>query len=218
MNPLLSFAAGAFLAAALLDILPEALESSADPFPILVFVTIGFVLYFALERFLMVYVYKHSQGESHSDHTESLPILLILGDALHNFFDGVIIALAYIAAPSLGLVTALAVAAHEIPQEIGDFSVLLHLGWKKKTVLTVNVLQSLLTLPGALLGFYAGHIFTPYLPYILATTVGVFIYISASDILPEIHHHAGHKHFFQVVTPFITSIILVAWLIYMTHP
>ncbi|HJZ05655.1 hypothetical protein A2634_05280 [Candidatus Amesbacteria bacterium RIFCSPHIGHO2_01_FULL_48_32] len=217
-TPLLSFAAGAFLGAALLDILPEALEIATDPQLVLIWMLGGFILYFVLERLLMTYVYKHPNAQnSHSDHTETLPILLILGDTLHNFLDGIVIALAYVVNPAVGLVTTLAVAAHEIPQEIGDFSVLLHQGWAKKVIIAVNVLQSLTTLPGAVLGFYVGHLFTPYLPYILAFTAGIFIYISASDIIPEIHHKAGHKSFYRVVIPLVLAVVIVGYLTRLAH-
>jgi len=210
VTPLLSFAAGAFLSAALLDLLPEALEVTAKPQPILLSLLLGFVAWFIMERLIMTYFLKHrAVQKAHSDHTESLPVLLILGDSLHNFLDGIVIALAYVANPALGLTTTLAVAAHEIPQEIGDFSVLLYRGWPKKRVVLINILQSLLTVPGAILGFYLGQVLEPQLPFLLAASAGIFIYLAASDIIPEIHHRAGHKQFFPVVLPLLLSLGLV---------
>jgi zinc and cadmium transporter len=218
ITPLLSFGAGAFLGAALLDLLPEVIEEVEDPHPIFIATIFGFVTFFILERLLMVYFYRHKHNnENHSDHTESLPTLLILGDSLHNILDGIVIALAYVTNPALGLVATLAIAAHEIPQEIGDFSILLHRGWSKKKVILINVLQSLLTIPGVILGFYAGHLLEVQLPYLLATAAGIFIYIAASDIIPEIHHHAGHKQFFQVVAPLILGVVVVGFLTNLAH-
>ena len=210
VTPLLSFAAGAFLGAALLDLLPEALEATLKPQPILLALLIGFVAWFIMERLIMTYWLKHrATKEIHSDHTESLPTLLILGDSLHNFLDGIVIALAYAANPALGLTTTLAVAAHEIPQEIGDFSVLLYRGWSKRKVVLINILQSLLTVPGVIFGFYLGQALTPQLPFLLSAAAGIFIYLAASDIIPEIHHRAGHKQFFPVVLPLILSLGLI---------
>jgi zinc and cadmium transporter len=216
MHVLISFAAGAFLGAALLDILPEALEMSVEPHPILLSALVGFVIFFVLERFLMTVDRKDHEHE-HSNHTESLSFLVILGDCLHNFFDGIIIALAYLANPALGLPTALAVAAHEIPQEIADFSILMNLKWKPKKIVLVNILQSLVTIPGVFLGLYAGQLFQPYLPYLLGGTAGVFLYISASDLIPELHHMSGHHHFLKTVVPLIISVIFLYGLITISH-
>ena len=213
ITPLLSFAAGAFLGAALLDLLPEALETALKPQPILLALLIGFVPWFIMVSLIVTYVLKpHASQEAHSDHTESLPALLILGDSLHNFLDGIVIALAYVANPALGLTTTLAVAAHEIPQEIGDFSVLLYRGWPKRRVIFINVLQSLLTVPGVILGFYLGQALALQLPFLLAAAAGIFIYLAASDIIPEIHHRAGHKQFFPVVLPLLLSLAVVGLL------
>lgn len=217
ITPLLSFAAGGFLGAALLDLLPEVLEKNPEPQPFLAALLIGFVLWFTLERLIMTYFLKHRQPEAHSDHTESLPLLLILGDSLHNFLDGIVIALAYVANPALGLTTTLAIAAHEIPQEIGDFSILLYRGWSKKRVILINLFQSFLTIPGVFLGFYLGHLFINQLPFFLAATAGIFIYLAASDIIPEIHHRSGHQKFFSVVLPMILSLILVGYLANLAH-
>ncbi len=103
-----------------------------------------------------------------------MPSLIILGDSLHNFLDGILIALAFIANPALGAATAFAVAAHEIPQEIGDFSILLSQGWNKRKIVMINIFQSLLTVPGIFLGLYAGTALGEYLPYMLGTTAGIF--------------------------------------------
>lgn len=215
--PLIAFGAGAFLGAAFLDILPQALETASEPHDVLRAVLTGFILFFILERLIMKYFRPHHEHGAHADHTESLPFLLIAGDSFHNFLDGIVIALAYVANPVLGLPTALAIAAHEIPQEIGDFSVLIQLGWKKSVVLGVNILQSLLTIPGVLLGFYLGQIVEPYLPSFLGIAAGIFIYIAASDLIPEIHHRAGHKDFWRVVLPTVLGILILSYLTTLAH-
>lgn len=217
ITPFIAFGAGAFLAATFLDILPEALELKSEPQPVFIATLSGFILFFTIERFLMRFVKKYHTANIHSDHTESLAFLLILGDSLHNFLDGIVIALAYSANPLLALPTTLAVAAHELPQEIGDFSVLLKLKWDKGMIAAVNILQSLLTIPGVLLGVYMGRYVTPHLPLLLGGTAGIFLYISASDLIPELHHQSGHKHFFRIVLPMLTSIILIYFLTNLAH-
>lgn len=217
ITTLISFGAGAFLGAVFLDILPEALEQTSKPHPILIATLSGFIIFFILERFLMRYVRHFHPKSKHSDHTESLSVLIILGDSLHNFLDGIVIAIAYTADPILGLPTALAISAHEIPQEIGDFSVLLKLKWDKTKIIAVNIFQSLLTIPGVLLGFYMGKLVQPHLPLFLGATAGIFLYISASDLIPELHHQSGHKHFFRIVIPLISSIFLIFLLTKLAH-
>lgn len=217
---LLGFAAGAFLGAIFLHILPEALEMGVEPHYVMIATLVGFLSFFVLERLLMIVRSRHHGHEHahiHSDHTESLPFLLILGDIVHNFMDGIIIALAYIANPVLGLTTTLAVAAHEIPQEIGDFSILLDQGWSKRRVIIVNILQSLVAIPGVIVGFYLGSSLEGFLPYMLSATAGAFLYIAASDLIPELHHRTGHKHFFRVVIPLVASVLLVGFLIELSH-
>ncbi|SRR3989344_999665 len=217
ITPLIAFGAGAFLAAAFLDILPEALEAS-PPQPVLLATLAGFLAFFTLERFVMTYLKKGTPTHTHSDHTEPLGFLLVLGDSLHNFMDGILIALTYVANPALALSTTLAVAAHELPQEIGDFSVLLHLNWKRSKIIGVNILQSLATIPGALLGLLLGQLITPQLPIFLGFTAGIFLYLSASDLVPELHHHSGHKYFLRIILPMLGSIISVLLLTRLAHP
>ncbi len=216
--PLMTFAAGAFLAASFLDLLPEALELTDEPQSLMYALVAGFLFFFTLERVLMRYFHTHeSTNHQHADHTESLPVLIIVGDSIHNFLDGIVIGLAYLASPSLGLITAIAVAAHEIPQEIGDFSILLNQGWTKSKVIVINILQSLLTVIGALFAYSLGQQLESSLPYFLASAAGIFIYIGASDIIPEIHHLAGHKHLYRVLAILISSVVLIGALIRFAH-
>lgn len=224
MTSLLAFAAGAFLGVAFLDLLPEAIETGADPHSVFVAALVGFVFFFVLERGIMKF-HPHAKHHTdigdehpgHSEHTEPLPALIVIGDIFHNFLDGVVIALAYIANPVIGLVATLGVAAHEIPQEVGDAGVLLSQGWSKKKIIWVNVLQSLATIPGVLVGYYGGMRLEPVLPMLLAGVSGIFFYIAASDLIPEIHHRTGHKHFYRVVIPLVASMIILGYLVSIAH-
>ncbi len=219
MTPLMAFAAGAFMGVSFLDLLPEAVEAMAEPEPAFMALLAGFFTFFALERFLMKYLRKDlSDGHAgHGDHTESLASLIVLGDTLHNLLDGIVIALAYVANPALGLTTAFAVAAHEVPQEIGDFAILLDRGWSKMKIFTVNVVSSLMAVVGVVVGYYAVSSFENKLPFLLAGVAGIFIYIAASEIIPEVHHRAGHKNLYRILFAFLLGLVLIGYLVGVTH-
>ena len=185
---LASFAAGALLATAFIDLLPEAFEAaehSGSDVNIFTWVLLGFLFFFLIERFIYWFHHHHSPEEHQKD--QAVVPLIIFGDSIHNFIDGVAIAASFLVSVPLGIVTTFAVAAHEIPQEIGDFGVLLHKGLKKTKVLLINLLSSLAALVGAILTYNLGEVVEGYLPVFLAITAGFFIYIAASDLIPEIH-------------------------------
>ncbi len=216
LTGLLSFAAGTFLSAVFFEMLPEAIEAVTKPHSVFMFVLAGFVSFFVLERLSMRFLIASSK-HAHADHTESLPLLMIISDSIHNFIDGIVLALTYLTNPALALPTALAIATHEIPQEIGDAVVFLKLGWAKKRIIMLNVYQSLLTVPGVIIGFWFGSIFASTLPYLLAVAAGIFLYIAASDLIPEIHHSTGHKNVAIAVVPFVSAICFMYLLLGLTH-
>ena len=147
---------------------------------------IGFLLFFLIERF--IHWYHHHQHAYSDEGVKPTVPLVIVGDSVHNFIDGVVIAATFLISIPLGIVTTFAVAAHEIPQEIGDFGILLHKGMERKKVLLVNFLSALTALLGALITFWIGERIEPALPILLSLTAGFFIYIAASDLIPDIHH------------------------------
>lgn len=211
MTPLLGFGAGAFLAASFIDIIPEAMSLKDTPQQVMVFVLCGFLGFFILERFLMRSFHMHKGEATHSEHTETLPYLLVLGDSFHNFLDGILIGFASLVNPATGLSTAIAVASHELPQEMADFSIMIRQGWSKKAVLGINIAQSFLTIPGAFIGYSMGSTVGSYVAPFLGITAGMFIYIAATDILPELHHNSSHTHFFRVVVPTLVGVIFVLY-------
>jgi zinc and cadmium transporter len=177
-----SYAAGTLLGAAFLGMLPQALEA----LPItraLETVLIGLICFFVLEK---VVLWHHCHEESCEAHEAAGPLLL-LGDAFHNFIDGVVIAAAFLVSVPLGLGTSLAVIAHEIPQEVGDLAVLLHGGYEKRRAFALNLLSSLTTIPGALLGFFALDAARHIVPYVIALSAASFIYIAVADVVPSLH-------------------------------
>ena len=181
---LISFAAGVLLSTAFFDLLPEA---GADLS--LAGVLAGIIFLFLLEKFL----WYHHHDEEHEGHRRT-PVLITVGDTVHNFIDGVVIAGTFMVAPATGIVTALAVAAHEIPHEMADFGILLSKGWAKKKVILVNLISAGTSLVGATLMYYLGSKIEGMLPMLLSFSGGMFIYLACSDLIPELHHgHAERK-------------------------
>lgn len=181
----LPFGAGALLAAAFLDLLPEALEAEATS-TILLATLSGFLLFFVLER-LLGWFHHHHHDDSHGARNKTHINLVIIGDTLHNALDGIAIGAAFLVSVPTGIVTALAVATHEIPQEIGDFGILLGKGMTTRRVLLVNLLSALATVVTALGVYIVGSDGFLPVPLLLGLTAGMFIYIAASDIIPDIH-------------------------------
>jgi len=185
---LASFAAGVLLGTAFFDLLPEALregeKAGIDIFPWALF---GIILFFLLERFIHWF---HHHDEFHEDEQESKSILplIIFGDTMHNFIDGIVIAATFMVSVPLGIATSLSVFAHEVPQEIGDFGLMLHRGLRPKQIILVNILSAAVAFIGAIITYLLGNILEGYIPMLLAVTAGFFIYIASSDLIPEIHH------------------------------
>jgi zinc and cadmium transporter len=178
-----------------------------EPHPILMSALAGFAIFFALERLLMKHI--HFDTHEHKEHGESLPIMTVIADSSHNLLDGIVIALAYIANPLLGLPTALAIAAHEVPQEISEFAILLDQGWSKTKIILVNLLSASSAFVGMGVAYLALPLIEPILPHLLAGVAGIFIYLSASQIIPEIHHRAGHSQAYRIIGCFLAGILLI---------
>lgn len=211
-----SFAVGALLAAAFLDLLPEALELGEEaglqePQALFGFTLIGLLGFFVLERVIFKFHPHHheSLAEPEAHHHHPAPTLLLIGDTVHNFIDGALIAVTFLADPALGILTTIAVAAHEIPQEIGDFSVMLTHGWSKKKVLWVNVFSSLASVLGAILAFGLREAVVPFLPQSLALTAGIFIYIAGSDLIPDISHESNRDKLSHILVLLLLGIFAV---------
>lgn len=210
LKGLISFAAGVMLAVSFVELIPEAILESQST-NILLFVLAGIIGFFILEKFI-----HHVHCHKPNVHTKPAGILVLIGDSLHNFFDGLAIAASFIVSPAAGIATTIAVAAHEIPQEIADFSVLVHSGFKPIKALLFNFITALTAVGGGLIGFYALSTIDGLTPYFLALTAGMFIYISLSDLIPELHSHK-QGDWFVAVAPFLAGIILIWVVIDITH-
>jgi len=219
---LVSFAIGSLLGAAFLGLLPHALMSPGveDFHDIFLAVLLGLLTFFVLEKLVL---WRHC----HSDHCEAHSLaghdhghgkaasgwMILIGDGLHNFVDGVLIAAAFLTDIHLGIVTALAIAAHEIPQEVGDFVVLLHSGFSRAKALLFNVLSSLTTIVGALLAYWSLADMQGVLPYVLAVAASSFIYIAVADLIPGLHKRAEARATLEQVALIGAGVLLI----YVTH-
>lgn len=201
-----TFAAGALLAAAFMDVLPEAIHNGESELT-LIFALLGFIVFFILEIFLSRF-HKHN---SHSDTevTKSVAPMMIIGDTLHNIIDGLAIATGFLASPEAGIIVTLAVAVHEIPQEIGDFGLLLNAGIKRSKVLIINILSSLATVVSAVILYIIGDSFDINLAPMLGLVAGFFIYIAASDIIPTIHSDKSRSSKIKKTICLIIGVVVV---------
>ncbi|HEY9381210.1 MAG TPA: ZIP family metal transporter [Burkholderiales bacterium] len=230
INPLISFAIGALLGAAFLDILPHALQTS-DPHTVAATVLFGILVFFILEK-LVLWRHCHlEECEAHDppvlgiaparshqhgnhdngDHGRS-GLLILVGDSFHNFVDGVLIAAAFMENTSLGIVTATAVIAHEVPQEIGDFLILLHSGYSKTRAFALNLLSSLAMLLGALLAYFALQLVTGAIDVLLGLAAASMIYVAVADLIPGLHKRPELRATAQQVVLIVLGILTV-WLV-----
>jgi zinc and cadmium transporter len=188
---LVSYAVGALLGAAFLEVLPHAVGGPVPASNVIVTVLAGILGFFVLEKLVLWRHCHHEHCEAHElthrSEARAGGTLLMLGDTIHNFIDGVIIAGAFLADPALGIVTALAIIAHEIPQEAGNFLVLLHSGYSREEALRFNLVSSLGTLVGGLLGYALLAELAAGLPYLLAIAASSMIYVAVADLIPGLH-------------------------------
>jgi len=229
-----SFAIGALLGAALLALLPHAItvNENVDFHDLGLTILIGLLGFFLLEKMVLwrhchsshcevhspIELHKSSEVHSHEPHSHSHShdkdasgTLIIIGDAVHNLVDGVLIAAAFMTDIDLGIVTALAVAAHEIPQEIGDFAILLNSGFKRGRALLFNVLASMATLLGAIIAYYSLQTMQHVLPYILAIAASSFIYIAVADLIPGLHKKTELIETLKQITLIGLGVVTIYW-------
>jgi zinc and cadmium transporter len=194
---LLSYAIGTLLGAAFLGMIPNALQQNTA-LAISGTVLAGIVIFFILEKLI---IWRHCHDSECEVHGAAGPLILI-GDAFHNFVDGFVIAAAFLTSVPLGIVASLAVIAHEIPQEVGDFAILLENGYSRTRALALNLLSSLTTLPGAVIAYFFLGATREAVPFILALSAASFIYIAIADLVPSLHRQTGLK-------PALTQLALV---------
>ena len=220
VNTLISYAIGALLGAVFLEILPHAFEH-ADPHHMAGTVLAGILVFFILEKLVLWRHCHHDHCEAHDAHAPAHDhgrsgLLILVGDTFHNFVDGILIAAAFMESTELGIVTAMAIIAHEIPQEVGDYLILLHSGYSRLKALVFNLLSSLATLIGALLAYFALADLTEWIPTILGLAAASMIYVAVADLIPGLHKRTELKATLQQVLLIclgVGSILLVGELL-----
>lgn len=186
---LVSFAAGTLLGAAFLDLLPEVIEDGfTESLPI--FILVGILSFFILEKFLY---WHHHHAHEEQEEVHTFTYLNMIGDGIHNFLDGAVIAVSFMNSTALGIVTTIAIIAHEIPQEIADFSVLIYGGFSRMRALLYNFLTALTAVIGALVTFFFSSLMENSHSYIASFAIGGFVYIAGTDLIPEIHKEKDAK-------------------------
>lgn len=219
---LVSFAIGTLLGAAFLALLPHAVEGPhpVDFHEIGLTVLCGILLFFLLEKMVL---WRHCHSDHCEAHTpqqafargnaQTTVTVILVGDGLHNFVDGILIGAAFLTDIHLGIVTSLAVAAHEIPQEVGDFAILLHSGLSRARALFFNLISSLSTVVGGILAWYALAGAEQVIPYVLALAASSFIYIAVADLIPGLHHRTHLGATMQQVTLIVIGVVVI----YLAH-
>ena len=205
---LVSLSAGALMGGAFLHLLPETIEEAeGTDYNVFLFVLIGFILFFIIEKALH---WRHCHNGKCDVHT--FHYMNLVGDSIHNFIDGLIISAGFITSIELGITTVIAIAAHEIPQEIGDFGVLIYGGFKKKKAIVLNFAVALMIVAGGIVGYLISRNVEQAVVFLLPFAAGGFIYIAATDLIPEIKKELDIKKSMATMLVFICGILLM-WII-----
>lgn len=181
---MVSFAVGGLLGDAFIHLIPESAEKLGSVFAASVFVLVGVMIFFILEKFIL---WRHCHMQTTEDHPHPVVFMNLIGDGVHNMFDGMAVGASYIISIPLGIATTIAVILHEIPQEIGDFGILVHGGLTPWRALLLNLLSALLAIAGAIIALVIGSHVSNFLVVLLPITAGGFIYMAGSDLIPSLH-------------------------------
>ena len=211
VKSLVSLSAGLLLGTALLLILPEAFEGAASPHPLFATLLLGLMFFFLLEKAeLYRHAHHHEGDDPHHGHHHGFDAeqagrggwSVLVGDSIHNFCDGIIIAAAFLTDTHLGMVTALAIIAHEIPQEVGDYVVLLNAGFTRARALLYNAISGMAAVLGGVVGYFVVGPWEALFPYLLVVAASSFIYVSVADLLPQLQRRL----------PLSDTLAQVAWI------
>ena len=212
---LVSFSTGALLGDAFIHLLPEAVEQSGGmTLTISISILAGILLAFIIEKFIHWHHCHHTHSpeclkEHHTNQIQSFAKMNLIGDSVHNFIDGLIIGGSYLVSFPVGLATTLAVILHEIPQEIGDFGILLHGGYTKKRALFLNFITALAAVAGAIIALLASKYIPNLTSFLIPFAAGGFIYIAGSDLMPEMHKETDFKKSFVQLAAFVLGIVIM---------
>ncbi len=204
---LVSFAAGTLLGTAFFNMIPETfhgLSVGNGRMEASVLIISGFVFFFALEEFLH---WHHCHDHKCEHRKRPVSYLILVSNSIHNFIDGIIVGASFLVSVPLGITTAIAVAAHEIPQELGNFGIIVFVGWGKKRALLVNLMASLMIVPGGTVAYFAANSINPI--YLIPFAAGSFIYIGAADLVPEVHGEENLQTSVIILTMFLLGVLVI---------
>ncbi|MFX1550310.1 MAG: ZIP family metal transporter [Promethearchaeota archaeon] len=211
VTALLSFATGTLLTSALIGLIPEAIENAGEPHLITIVILGGILFFFFLEKFL---IWRNCQVNDCEIHAQAPGPLILVGDAFHNFTDGIVIASAFLTSNfGVGLAAGITIIMHEIPQETGDFAILLHNGMSKKKALIYNLFSSSVTIPSAIISFFILDIFEGTIPIFLAISAASFLYIALSDLTPQLHEKTETKEIVKQIVLIVIGIIIMIFVL-----
>jgi zinc and cadmium transporter len=217
IGAMVSYAIGAMLGAVFLDILPEAIRLAPNAGTLSGAVLAGILMFFVLEKLVLWRHCHHENCEGHeliaSEHTHDhgrSGLMILVGDTFHNFVDGIIIAAAFLTDIHLGIVTSMAIIAHEIPQEVGDFAILLHSGYRRMRALQMNLISSFASVAGGVLGYFTLQNMKPWIPLMLAFAAASLLYVSVADLIPGLHKRARLRDTAQQVGLIVLGVGTVA--------
>lgn len=206
---LLSFAAGSLLAVTFAEVLPEALEAGPNLTIFFNVMMISLIVFWLIERFIHWHHCRCDDKEENHGNRQHLVYLNLIGDALHNFLDGIVLAAAFLVNPALGWSTMLATAAHEFPQELGDAAILMRGGLNKTKAIWANVAVGGIAVLGGILGYYFLSYLEKAVPYLLAVAASNFLYLALADLVPELTHEHGGKFWLKQTSSFLLGIVLI---------
>ncbi|RZK99710.1 MAG: ZIP family metal transporter [Rubrivivax sp.] len=221
---LVSLSTGVLLGTALLHVLPEAFESTVEPHALFMTLLVGLMFFFLLEK---AELYRHGHHHEHDGHHHHHHFdreqagrggwSVLVGDSIHNFCDGVIIAASFLADPQVGLVTALAIIAHEIPQEVGDYIVLLNAGFSRTRALVYNAISGLAAVVGGVLGYVLIDPWQHYLPYMMVVAASSFIYVAVADLIPQLQKRLSWRDTFLQLFWLVVGLVMIGTIVHSMH-
>ena len=221
---LVSLSTGVLLGTALLHVLPEAFESGKPPHALFLTLLGGLMFFFLLEK---AELYRHGHHHEHDDHHHHHGFdaeqagrggwSVLVGDSIHNFCDGVLIAAAFLADPHLGVVTALAIIAHEIPQEVGDYIVLINAGFSRMRALVYNMISGMSAVVGGVLGYYLIGPFKDHLPYMMVVAASSFVYVAVADLIPQLQKRLSWRDTLLQIVWLTVGLVMIAGIVHTLH-
>ena len=224
VHHLVGLSTGVLLGTALLHVLPEAFESGEAPHGLFLTLLGGLMFFFLLEK---AELYRHGHHHEHDDHHHHHGFdaeqagrggwSVLVGDSIHNFCDGVLIAAAFLSDPHLGVVTALAIIAHEIPQEVGDYIVLINAGFSRMRALVYNMISGMSAVVGGVLGYYLIGPFKDYLPYMMVVAASSFVYVAVADLIPQLQKRLSWRDTLLQIVWLALGLLMIASIVHTMH-